>query len=190
MAEELLVGVLIGVLIGVCIGAFCGVLYSLRRKAILETHLQTKNQELANQSHRLTELQDSLVEKQQALGDVAISEAGLRAVNEALTGQMSSELARYESVTAELASSRRETVQYRERISQLKTSLDEQSLQNEEKLAMLEGASQQMSKEFKALANEVFESRMNGQSSYGMDAATLRPKPGWATLGFDVLGNR
>ena len=159
MAEELLVGVLIGVLIGACIGAFCGVLYSLRRKAVLETHLQTKIQELANQSHRLTELQNNLAETQQALSDVAISEAGLRAANEALTGQMSAELARYESVAAELASSRGEAVQYRERISQLKTSLDEQALQNEEKLTMLEGASKQMNKEFKALANEVFESR-------------------------------
>ena len=128
MAEELLVGVLMGVLIGVCIGAFCGVLYSLRRKAVLETHLQTKIQELANQSHRLTELQNNLAETQQALSDVAISEAGLRAANEALTGQMSAELARYESVAAELASSRGEAVQYRERISQLKTSLDEQAL--------------------------------------------------------------
>ena len=94
MSEDLLVGVLAGVLIGVCIGAFCSVLYSLRRKAVLETHLQTKIQELASQSHRLTELQNNLAEKQQALSDVAISDAGLRAVNEALTAQMSTELAR------------------------------------------------------------------------------------------------
>ena len=85
MAEELLVGILIGVLIGVCIGAFCAVLYSLRRKAVLEAHLQTKVQELNSQSHRLAELQNNLAEKQQALSDVAISEAGLRAANDALT---------------------------------------------------------------------------------------------------------
>lgn len=159
MAEDLLVGVLTGVFIGICIGAFCGVLYSLRRKAVLETQLQTKHQELANQSHRLTELQNNLAEKTQALNDMSISEAGLRSAKEALAGQMSTELARNESVNAELSAARHETVQYRERVSQLKTSLDEQALQNDGKLALLEGASEQMNKEFKALANEVFESR-------------------------------
>ena len=106
-----------------------------------------------------SQLQDVRIEKEKALADVLISEAGLRAANDSLTNRLSELTARNELSIRELGGSRSEIISCRERISQLQTSLAEQSRQNDEKLALLERASEQMNAEFKSIAAEVFESR-------------------------------
>ena len=92
-------------------------------------------------------------------GKVLVSEARLKSANESLTGQLSDLLTRNEALTADLDQARAESIGHRERITQLQTTLTEQSRQNEEKLALLKQASEQMNKEFKTIAGEIFESR-------------------------------
>jgi DNA recombination protein RmuC len=93
------------------------------------------------------------------LGQVLVSEASLRSANDSLSGQLADLVSRNEALAGNLDQARSESIGYRERISQLQTSLTEQARQNEEKLALLEQASEQMNKEFKTIASEIFESR-------------------------------
>ncbi len=93
------------------------------------------------------------------LGKVLVSEAGLRSANESLASQLSDLLNRNEALTGDLDQARAESISHRERITQLQTTLTEQSRQNEEKLALLQQASERMNKEFKNIAGEIFESR-------------------------------
>ena len=93
------------------------------------------------------------------LGKVLVSEASLQSANESLSNQLSDLLNRNEALTGDLNQTRMESISYRERITQLGTTLTEQARQNDEKLALLQRASEQMNKEFKTIAGEIFESR-------------------------------
>ena len=89
----------------------------------------------------------------------AISEATLKALKEGLSDQLTELLTRNKSLVMDLEKAREESTSFREKISVLQTTLQEQSGQNEEKLAMLERASEKMNKEFSSIAREIFDSR-------------------------------
>ena len=89
----------------------------------------------------------------------AISEATLKAEKEGLSDQLTELLTRNKSLVMDLEKAREESTSFREKISVLQTTLQEQSGQNEEKLAMLERASEKMNKEFSSIAREIFDSR-------------------------------
>ena len=90
---------------------------------------------------------------------LAISEATLKALKEGLSDQLTELLTRNKSLVMDLEKARDESTSFREKISVLQTTLKEQSVQNEEKLAMLERASEKMNKEFSSIAREIFDSR-------------------------------
>tara|TARA_A100001011_G_scaffold400625_1_gene516922 strand:+ start:1061 stop:2287 length:1227 start_codon:yes stop_codon:yes gene_type:complete len=80
-------------------------------------------------------------------------------VKEGLSEQLTELLTRNKSLVMDLEKARDESTSFREKISVLQTTLQEQSGQNEEKLAMLERASEKMNKEFSSIAREIFDSR-------------------------------
>lgn len=90
---------------------------------------------------------------------LVISEATLKAEKEGLSDQLTELLTRNKSLVMDLEKARDESTSFREKISVLQTTLQEQSGQNEEKLAMLERASEKMNKEFSSIAREIFDSR-------------------------------
>ena len=90
---------------------------------------------------------------------LAISEATLKALKEGLSDQLTELLTRNKSLVMDLEKAREESTSFREKISVLQTTLQEQAGQNEEKLAMLERASEKMNKEFSSIAREIFDSR-------------------------------
>ena len=65
----------------------------------------------------------------------------------------------YEDQLIQLEDVRRENTAFREQISHLKATLDEQRKHGEEKLLMLNEARKQLQVEFKNLANEIFENK-------------------------------
>lgn len=67
----------------------------------------------------------------------------------------------YDGLTTKFNEADRESKQLQQRNSQLKTQLEEQGKQAEEKLALLKEAKDRLSSEFKNLANEIFEEKSN-----------------------------
>ena len=79
---------------------------------------------------------------------LVISEATLKALKNGLSDQLKELLVRNKSLIIDLEKARAESTSFREKISVLQTTLQEQSRQHEEKLGMLERASEKMNKEF------------------------------------------
>ena len=90
---------------------------------------------------------------------LVISEATLKALKNGLSDQLKELLVRNKSLIIDLEKARAESTSFREKISVLQTTLQEQSRQHEEKLGMLERASEKMNKEFSVIAREIFDSR-------------------------------
>ena len=90
---------------------------------------------------------------------LVISEATLKALKDGLSDQLKELLVRNKSLIIDLEKARAESTSFREKISVLQTTLQEQSRQHEEKLGMLERASEKMNKEFSVIAREIFDSR-------------------------------
>ena len=90
---------------------------------------------------------------------LVISEATLKALKDGLADQLKELLVRNKSLILDLEKARAESTSFREKISVLQTTLQEQSRQHEEKLGMLERASEKMNKEFSVIAREIFDSR-------------------------------
>ena len=65
------------------------------------------------------------------LGKVLVSEASLQSANESLSNQLSDLLNRNQALTGDLNQVRTESISYRERITQLQTTLTEQARQND-----------------------------------------------------------
>jgi DNA recombination protein RmuC len=162
------------VLCGVALGLLAGVLVcrwlsrtemeKMRQSAeistaVVETRLQERQQELAQQTQVIQELQHRLVMKEQELSKVLVAEASQKTTVHSLS-QRAAELGdRNSTLATELATLRADSVAQLEQISRLQTSLEEQGKQSVEKLGLLEQAKDKMGAEFKAIANDIFESR-------------------------------
>ncbi len=127
--------------------------------AIVDTNLATRQREIENLNFRLTETLQRAVAKEAQLQSALVSEASLTARIEAQLRETAQLERRIEKLGVESQGLRDENQCHLEKLSRLETTLVEQQKQNLEKLALLEGAREQMNTEFKNIASEIFESK-------------------------------
>ncbi len=128
-------------------------------RAALNEQLKAASEDVANTTARLADAEGAAQEFQTAL-------AGVREQRGKLTADVSSKEERIvELQTAnELAATERDTLvaaesQHTTRIAQLETTLEQERAQTEEKLQLLAEAREELSNQFKALANEILDEK-------------------------------
>lgn len=128
-------------------------------EAVINANLEARQQEIDSLNTRLREQTERLAEREQALHAAVVAEAALKPQVEDLRRQMAALENRLEAANQASGQLRGDNTRYREKISQLETTLSEQQKQNEEKLALLEQAKERLNTEFKNLANEIFDAK-------------------------------
>jgi DNA recombination protein RmuC len=170
---------IIGALVTACLlsSALTYWLSRLRFFATLEQLTSDAEQSTQEISGLRQQLAEQLVEKQELvqLARIQAAEQQVRVI--AQEEQRTAQHAQLTRLTEKNDQLQSDNTRYRERISHLETSLNEQQKQAEEKLALLQQAKAQLNTEFKNIANEIFDAkqkRFSEQSQTQLDGI-LKP---------------
>jgi DNA recombination protein RmuC len=144
------IGVLNGAILLILVSA--GISYWLV-KLRFTANLRQFEQQLQQQSGQ------QIAALEQRLQTARVSEAEQQVRWTALEAQRTALQERLETAAEKHEALQADNIRYRERISHLETSLNEQQKQAEEKLALLQEARAQLNVEFKNIANEIFDAK-------------------------------
>jgi DNA recombination protein RmuC len=127
--------------------------------AVLESRLAERAAESDRRNHLVDELSERLAVREREVGQLRVEEAGLISVRDEQRARYDELQSRHDAMRRECEALRVENVSGREQLMALRTTLDEQAKQAEEKLALLDRARESMNDAFKATANDIFEAR-------------------------------
>ena len=148
-----------------------------RQRGLLETDMALQQRDLDNMAGQLRFIQAQLTVKAQALEQALVNAAGLQSRVDHQQQQIAALELRLASALHNAGELQRANADYRERISHLQTTLQEQQKQGTEKLQLLEQARERLSTEFKNLANDIFDAKQKSfkeQNQLQMDGL-LKP---------------
>ncbi|MCB1644546.1 MAG: DNA recombination protein RmuC [Pseudomonadales bacterium] len=164
----------LALLAGLVVGGLVAWLYlrgsSVRQLTQLENEMRHQAelhvQQLSGLQNRLDDVQGLLTsaensrqEKESLLEESRRSEAGLSSQVQLLNRQVADLELRINRASEESEQLRRDNQHQREQVAHLRTSLEAQQKQNEEKLLLLKEAREQLNHEFRHVANEIFDAK-------------------------------